>query len=116
MGRIGDLLAKLIPAWLREEPSCQHMDLVQVLAADREACEECLKAGDTWLHLRLCMVCGKVGCCDDSKNKHASAHFREVGHPLIRSLEPSESWAYCFVDEVMMPDPAEGAAPSATAP
>jgi uncharacterized UBP type Zn finger protein len=90
--------------------------MVHVLTTDREACEECLKTGDTWVHLRLCMVCGKVGCCDDSKNKHATAHFREAGHPLIRSLEPLESWAWCFADQLPMADPAERAAPGAPAP
>ena len=65
-----------------------------------EGCEECLKTGDGWVHLRLCMACGHVGCCDDSKNKHASKHVRASGHPVVRSLEPGESWLYCYPDDL----------------
>lgn len=64
-------------------------------------CEECLKTGDSWVHLRLCETCGHVGCCDDSKNKHATAHFRATDHPVIRSFEPGERWQYCYLDEQM---------------
>jgi uncharacterized UBP type Zn finger protein len=64
-------------------------------------CEECLKSGDSWVHLRLCESCGHVGCCDSSKNKHATKHFHATQHPVIRSLEPGESWKWCYVDEVM---------------
>jgi uncharacterized UBP type Zn finger protein len=71
-----------------------------------EGCEECLKLGDPWLHLRICLECGKVGCCDNSPNRHASAHARTVGHPLIRSLEPGETWSWCFVDELDLVIPA----------
>jgi monovalent cation/hydrogen antiporter len=63
-------------------------------------CEECLRGGDRWFHLRMCLTCGKIGCCDASPNRHATAHFHETGHPLIRSAEPHEEWAWCFVDEV----------------
>jgi uncharacterized UBP type Zn finger protein len=65
-----------------------------------EGCEECLKTGDGWVHLRLCMACGHVGCCDDSKNKHATKHVRASGHPVVRSLEPGESWLYCYPDDL----------------
>jgi uncharacterized UBP type Zn finger protein len=64
-----------------------------------EGCEECLKTGDTWIHLRLCLACGHVGCCDDSKNKHASKHFKGIGHPVMKSFEPGEDWKYCFIDD-----------------
>ncbi len=63
-------------------------------------CEECLKAGGRWMHLRMCTSCGKVGCCDNSPNRHAAAHFHESGHPLIRSAEPDEEWIWCYVDEI----------------
>jgi uncharacterized UBP type Zn finger protein len=63
-------------------------------------CEECLALGDSWVHLRLCMECGHVGCCDDSKNRHATKHFHGTHHPIIRSFEPGEGWGWCFVDEV----------------
>src|SRR6266511_5755900 len=84
--------------------SCTHLEQVQVtqLPESVEGCEECLAAGDPWLHLRICLECGKVGCCDDSPNRHASAHAASSGHPLIRSLEPGEEWSWCFVDEFAM--------------
>ncbi|MBK9165170.1 MAG: UBP-type zinc finger domain-containing protein [Acidobacteria bacterium] len=62
-------------------------------------CEECIAMGETWVHLRICLTCGHTGCCDTSKNKHASAHFHSAGHPLIASLEPGESWGWCYADE-----------------
>lgn len=65
-------------------------------------CEDCLRDGSWWIHLRMCLNCGKVGCCDSSPNKHATAHFRESGHPLIRSAETGEEWSWCFLDEVAL--------------
>jgi uncharacterized UBP type Zn finger protein len=79
---------------------CSHLDLVKTDRPRSRGCEECLKLGDTWVHLRLCRTCGHVGCCDDSKNKHATKHFAAVGHPLVRSIEPGERWIWCYVDEV----------------
>ena len=64
-------------------------------------CEECLKSGDSWVHLRLCLSCGHIGCCDSSKNRHATKHFDTIGHPVVRSFEPGERWRWCYVDEVM---------------
>jgi monovalent cation/hydrogen antiporter len=64
-------------------------------------CEECLAQGSGWVHLRLCLACGHVGCCDSSPNKHASAHFRGTEHPVIRSFEPGEDWRWCFVHQAM---------------
>jgi uncharacterized UBP type Zn finger protein len=61
-------------------------------------CEECLKIEDGWVHLRICLTCGHVGCCDDSKNKHATKHFKETGHPIIQSFQPGEDWKYCYID------------------
>ena len=83
---------------------CTHLDTIEVteLPAEVEGCEDCLKMGGVWLHLRICLHCGHVGCCDDSPNKHATAHAREREHPIIRSLEPGEQWCWCFVDEVGM--------------
>jgi hypothetical protein len=82
--------------------SCTHLDQIEVreLPTQIAGCEECLKVGDRWLHLRMCMTCGKIGCCDSSPNKHASKHARAEGHPIIRSAEPGEDWSYCFIDEV----------------
>jgi len=67
-----------------------------------QGCEECLKTGDAWVHLRLCMDCGHVGCCDSSPNKHATKHFHATRHPVIRSFQPGESWLWCYVDEVFV--------------
>lgn len=81
---------------------CTHLDQIQIteLPESVDGCEECLKVGDLWLHLRICLVCGKVGCCDDSPNKHASVHAADSGHPLIRSLQPGEEWSWCYVDRI----------------
>jgi uncharacterized UBP type Zn finger protein len=65
-----------------------------------EGCEECLRTGGEWLHLRICLSCGKVGCCDSSPNRHATAHYHQSNHALIRSLEPGEDWSWCYVDEI----------------
>lgn len=66
-----------------------------------KGCEECVQMGDTWVHLRECLECGHVGCCDSSKNKHATKHFRSTDHPVMRSVEPGEMWGWCFVDQEM---------------
>jgi uncharacterized UBP type Zn finger protein len=83
---------------------CAHLDTVTVteLPVAVDGCEDCLAIGGRWLHLRICLECGHVGCCDDSPNRHARAHAQEAAHPLIRSLEPGEEWSWCFVDEVAM--------------
>ena len=81
--------------------TCTHLDSIRVgPPAQVEGCEECLRSGDRWVHLRTCLTCGKVGCCDSSPNRHASAHAREEGHPIVRSAEPGETWCWCYVDEV----------------
>lgn len=80
--------------------ACTHLDAVTTDGPNTKGCEECLKLGDTWVHLRLCRSCGHVGCCDDSKNRHATKHFHKTRHPIITSLEPGESWSWCYVDEV----------------
>jgi uncharacterized UBP type Zn finger protein len=82
--------------------TCTHTDLIAVteLPASIAGCEECLKTGDRWVHLRMCETCGKIGCCDSSPNRHASGHARDAGHPIARSAEPGEDWSWCYVDEV----------------
>jgi uncharacterized UBP type Zn finger protein len=65
-------------------------------------CQECLERGDSWVHLRLCMTCGHVGCCDDSRNHHATRHFHATKHPVIKSFEPGEDWAWCYLDDEMV--------------
>lgn len=80
---------------------CQHMNTVREVVPSADGCEDCLRIGGRWLHLRLCMACGHVGCCDSSPNKHASAHYRQhQDHPLIRSFEPDEAWWWCFPEEL----------------
>jgi uncharacterized UBP type Zn finger protein len=79
---------------------CTHADQVRDVKPHSRGCEDCLKTGDTWVHLRLCMTCGHVGCCDSSKNKHATKHFHSTRHPIVRSIEPGEDWGWCYVDEV----------------
>ena len=80
--------------------TCTHLDLIKIKNTPKHECEDCVKIGDTWVHLRLCLSCGHVGCCDSSKNKHATKHFHRSSHPLIRSIEPGESWVWCYVDEI----------------
>lgn len=81
---------------------CSHTDQIEVteLPAETAGCEDCLAAGGVWLHLRICLTCGHVGCCDDSPSKHATAHSKATEHLIIRSLEPGEDWCWCFEDEV----------------
>jgi uncharacterized UBP type Zn finger protein len=79
---------------------CTHTDQIRPSSRTRNGCEECLKSGDTWVHLRLCLSCGHVGCCDSSMNRHATKHFHHTKHPIMRSIEPGEDWGWCFIDEV----------------
>lgn len=84
---------------------CVHLDQVRaVTPGSPDSCQDCVPLGDEWVHLRLCLTCGRVGCCDNSKNRHATAHYRETGHPVIASYEPGETWRWCYADEVMLPD------------
>jgi uncharacterized UBP type Zn finger protein len=80
--------------------TCTHLSHIHKVTPHTKGCEECLKMGDTWVHLRLCMECGHVGCCDSSKNKHATKHFHRTKHPIMRSLEPGENWGWCFIDDL----------------
>jgi uncharacterized UBP type Zn finger protein len=83
--------------------TCTHLDMIRnVPPRTPEGCEECLAMGDTWVHLRLCLTCGHVGCCDSSKNKHATKHFRATLHPIIQSYQPGEDWVYCYADDVFI--------------
>jgi uncharacterized UBP type Zn finger protein len=81
---------------------CTHLDEVTLheLPASVHGCEDCLREGSKWLHLRVCLTCGHVGCCDSSPNRHATAHHQVTSHPIIRSIEPGEDWSWCYVDEV----------------
>ncbi len=84
--------------------SCSHLDHVRItdLPEAVDGCVDCLTTGDAWLHLRICLECGHVGCCDDSPNRHATAHAQASEHPIIRSLEPGEEWSWCCSDQLAM--------------
>jgi uncharacterized UBP type Zn finger protein len=83
--------------------TCSHLDTITVteLPDAIPGCEDCLRIGGVWVHLRMCEHCGHIGCCDSSPNRHARAHAATVGHPIVRSAEPGEDWSYCYVDDVM---------------
>ncbi len=81
-------------------PTCSHLNSIKVTSTNIDVCEDCLKLGDSWIHLRMCVTCGHVGCCDSSKNKHAKKHFAAIGHPLVRSIEYGENWLWCYADQV----------------
>ncbi len=81
---------------------CTHLQTIREVTPSSEGCEDCLRIGADWVHLRLCMECGHVGCCDDSPNKHATKHFHLTKHPIMKSFEPGEDWGWCFVDDLML--------------
>ena len=82
--------------------SCAHVDQIRDVSPRASGCEECLATGDRWVHLRLCLSCGHVGCCDSSPNRHASKHHDGTGHPIVRSFERGEDWMYCYVDDTFV--------------
>jgi uncharacterized UBP type Zn finger protein len=85
------------------EVECTHLNQIsEVSPMTPQGCGECLKTGDRWVHLRLCLTCGEVNCCDSSPNKHATKHFHASGHPIMQSFQPGEDWLWCFVDEFAM--------------
>jgi uncharacterized UBP type Zn finger protein len=82
---------------------CTHLDqIVDVEPQTPNGCGQCLAGGDTWVHLRLCLTCGAVNCCDSSRNRHATKHFHDSGHPLVQSFQPGEDWIWCYVDELAL--------------
>jgi hypothetical protein len=90
-----------------DQSGCSHLAEIAAVTPSARGCEECLAIGSWWVHLRLCLVCGHVACCDDSPNRHATKHFQATKHPVMRSFEPGETWGWCFVDELMF-DPMPG--------
>jgi uncharacterized UBP type Zn finger protein len=84
---------------------CSHLDTIHDVKPATDGCAECLKAGTEWVHLRMCLECGHVGCCDSSPGKHATKHFHQTKHPVMRSIEPGEDWGWCFVDEAELEMP-----------
>jgi uncharacterized UBP type Zn finger protein len=82
--------------------TCVHLSQIREVTPSADGCEECLQIGDDWVHLRICRTCGHVGCCDQSKNKHATKHYHSTRHPIIQSFEPDEDWLYCYPDRLFM--------------
>jgi uncharacterized UBP type Zn finger protein len=80
--------------------NCEHVSELPEVAAPRDVCESCIEIGASWVQLRQCLLCGRTGCCDNSPNTHATKHWQEVGHPMIRSAEPGDAWAWCYADQV----------------
>ncbi len=110
------IFARRLPDWLlrrgwryvRDQTistACTHLDQIQVTDTDIDVCPQCVELGDDWVELRLCTSCGAVGCCDNSPNKHASAHARSTGHPIIEALVPGDRWRYCYIDETLVQAP-----------
>ena len=87
--------------------ACQHVMNLAPIPPGSEGCEECVKMGSTWVHLRLCLSCGHVGCCDSSPGRHATRHFHRTSHPVVASFEPGERWAWCYIDEAELEVPEE---------
>jgi uncharacterized UBP type Zn finger protein len=85
-----------------DDAPCSHLDSIRDVTPSAAGCEECLKTGDSWVHLRLCLACGHVGCCDNSPNRHATKHYRATGHPIIQSFEKGEDWIWCYEDKVYL--------------
>ncbi len=84
------------------EKSCKHLSAIHDVRPSAKGCEDCLKIGGRWVHLRECLSCGHVGCCDSSPNRHATAHFHATKHPIVRSFEPGEDWRWCYADEIFV--------------
>lgn len=85
--------------------ACAHVSAIrEVKPSSPDSCLSCEAAGDSWVHLRVCLICGHVGCCDNSKNRHARRHFHETGHAVIQSYEPGEAWRYCYADDLRLPE------------
>lgn len=82
--------------------TCTHLNQIQEVTASANGCEECLIRGDRWVHLRQCLLCGHIGCCDSSKNKHATKHFNATNHPIVKSFEPGEEWRWCYIDKTFV--------------
>lgn len=89
----------------KSKDTCSHIQQIQVHDPYSKECEECLKIGSEWVYLRLCLSCGKVGCCDNSPNQHASKHAENENHPVLQTYEPEDKWLYCFIDDLLMFDP-----------
>jgi uncharacterized UBP type Zn finger protein len=98
--RIADRIQAAVKNGELDAKGCEHVSTIQDVIPTADGCGDCLKLGDLWVNLRLCLTCGYVGCCDSSKNKHATRHHHETGHPMIVSYEEGENWLWCYVDQI----------------
>lgn len=98
--RISARIKEAVADGMLDDQNCEHFSTIQDVVPSADGCEDCLKIGDEWVFLRLCLTCGHVGCCDNSKNKHATRHYHETHHPMITSYEEGENWLWCYVDEI----------------
>jgi uncharacterized UBP type Zn finger protein len=98
-------ISQQIHKWIEngdiDPENCTHLANLPDITPSASGCEDCLKTGDHWVHLRMCLTCGYIGCCNDSKNKHATRHFHETHHPVVVSFEPGEDWLWCYEDELL---------------
>ena len=94
-----DFIRRLTESGALTSDQCAHLIQIKAVTPSSEGCEDCLKVGDRWVHLRVCLICGYVGCCNDSKNKHASKHFQSTKHALVMSFEPKEDWIWCYIQD-----------------
>lgn len=101
MGHSPDGKKLALPGQIQSD-QCSHLDQIHEVIPSAIGCTDCLKTGDRWVHLRICLVCGYVGCCNDSKNKHATRHFRATNHAIMQSFEPGENWVWCYLDRIVM--------------
>lgn len=103
VSKYGGTLPTIDVFYYKESMSeCTHLDQIQDVTPSAQGCEECLKMGDRWIHLRECLICGHIGCCDSSRNKHATKHFHASGHPIVKSFEPGEDWKWCYIDKTFI--------------
>ena len=99
---VPEFLLKVIMTGQAQEKECSHLDMIKVVEPSNDVCEQCVELGDIWPALRMCLVCGFIGCCDTSKNKHMSQHIKATGHPLMRSIRLNESWVWCYEDDAFL--------------
>lgn len=96
---VQDAVRRVKAGELKRPTNCVHLDQIEAVSPNTVGCEDCLKTGSSWVHLRVCLHCGYVGCCNSSPNKHASRHAKETGHPIVMSMEGGEEWMWCYEDE-----------------
>jgi CPA2 family monovalent cation:H+ antiporter-2 len=99
---LADALRRFVFQGTPRQRYCRHLDLVGVVETPPPVCPQCAEGSDEWVHVRMCLICGELGCCDSSTSQHAREHFEETGHPVFRSVEPGEHWGWCYEDKVYL--------------